>query len=89
MKYVAAADRYERMTYRACGNSGLKLPGISLGLWHNFGGVDSFEKGREIVLKAFDLGITHLIWPIITDRRQVLQKDHGKDTEKGSQGLSR
>ncbi|NLM97572.1 MAG: L-glyceraldehyde 3-phosphate reductase [Halanaerobiaceae bacterium] len=59
MKYVAAADRYERMTYRACGNSGLKLPGISLGLWHNFGGVDSFEKGREIVLKAFDLGITH------------------------------
>lgn len=59
MIYSAAGDRYEKMRYKRCGNSGLKLPRISLGLWHNFGGVDSFEKGREIVLNAFDLGITH------------------------------
>jgi L-glyceraldehyde 3-phosphate reductase len=47
------------MHYRRCGRSGLKLPAISLGLWHNFGGVDTFENGRAMVRRAFDLGITH------------------------------
>ena len=47
------------MRYNRCGRSGLKLPAISLGLWHNFGGVDNFESGRAIVRRAFDLGITH------------------------------
>jgi L-glyceraldehyde 3-phosphate reductase len=51
--------RYERMPYRRCGRSGLRLPAISLGLWHNFGSVDPFDAGRAIVLRAFDLGITH------------------------------
>jgi L-glyceraldehyde 3-phosphate reductase len=59
MSYSAAADRYQTMTYRRCGRSGLKLPAISLGLWHNFGDVDSFENGRSMLLRAFDLGITH------------------------------
>lgn len=54
-----AEDRYEKMTYNRCGRSGLKLPAVSLGLWHNFGGVDRYETGRATVLKAFDLGITH------------------------------
>ena len=57
--YLPEADRYETMQYRRCGRSGLKLPLLSLGLWHNFGGWDSFETGREILRKAFDLGITH------------------------------
>ncbi len=52
-------NRYERMKYARCGNSGVKLPKISLGLWHNFGGVDAYETGKEMVLRAFDLGITH------------------------------
>ena len=47
------------MKYNRCGNSGLLLPAISLGLWHNFGGVDVFENGRKIVRHAFDKGITH------------------------------
>jgi L-glyceraldehyde 3-phosphate reductase len=59
MNYVAANDRYKQMVYRRCGNSGLKLPVISLGLWHNFGGVDRFEDARAMILRAFDLGITH------------------------------
>jgi L-glyceraldehyde 3-phosphate reductase len=59
MDYKPAADRYEQMQYRRCGQSGLKLPVLSLGLWHNFGGVDAFETGRAIVHKAFDAGITH------------------------------
>jgi L-glyceraldehyde 3-phosphate reductase len=52
-------DRYERMPYRRCGRTGLKLPAVSLGLWHNFGSVDPFDTAREIVLRAFDLGVTH------------------------------
>ena len=48
------------MRYNRCGRSGIKLPAISLGLWHNFGGVDTFENGRAIVLRAFDQGITHI-----------------------------
>ena len=47
------------MTYNRCGRSGIRLPAISLGLWHNFGGVDDFKNGRRIVRKAFDSGITH------------------------------
>ncbi len=57
--YAAAPDRYERMEYRRCGRSGLDLPAISLGLWHNFGGDDPYERSRAIVRRAFDLGITH------------------------------
>jgi L-glyceraldehyde 3-phosphate reductase len=59
MPYIANDKRYEKMTYNRTGNSGLKLPAISLGLWHNFGGVDSFENGRKMLRRAFDLGITH------------------------------
>jgi L-glyceraldehyde 3-phosphate reductase len=57
--YLADSDRYGRIPYKRCGKSGLKLPLISLGLWHNFGDVDTFENGREIVRFAFDNGITH------------------------------
>jgi L-glyceraldehyde 3-phosphate reductase len=60
MDYTPAADRYEATPYRRCGRSGLRLPPISLGLWHNFGGVDAFENGRAIVRRAFDRGVTHL-----------------------------
>ncbi|MFD0714641.1 L-glyceraldehyde 3-phosphate reductase [Paenibacillus sp. GCM10027626] len=59
MVYAANEARYETMKYNRCGRSGLKLPAISLGLWHNFGGVDTFENGRAILHRAFDLGITH------------------------------
>jgi L-glyceraldehyde 3-phosphate reductase len=60
MNYRPAEDRYEQLSYRRCGRSGLRLPPISLGLWHNFGGVDVFENGRAIVRRAFDRGVTHL-----------------------------
>ncbi|WP_433945956.1 L-glyceraldehyde 3-phosphate reductase [Paenibacillus sp. SN-8-1] len=59
MVYTASEDRYESMKYNRVGRSGLKLPAISLGLWHNFGGADKFENGREMIRRAFDLGITH------------------------------
>lgn len=59
MNFLAQDDRYDRMIFRRCGRSGLKLPVISLGLWHNFGGVDVFEQGRTIIRQAFDAGITH------------------------------
>ncbi len=59
MTYVPAPDRYEAMRYRRSGRSGLDLPLVSLGLWHNFGGVDPLERSRAIVRRAFDLGITH------------------------------
>lgn len=59
MGYSADDKRYEMMTYRRCGKSGLKLPAISLGLWHNFGGIDKYENGRAMIRRAFDLGITH------------------------------
>lgn len=59
MTYLADDKRYEMMTYRRCGKSGLKLPAISLGLWHNFGGIDTYENGRAMIRRAFDLGITH------------------------------
>jgi L-glyceraldehyde 3-phosphate reductase len=59
MFYNPFGERYEKMQYNRCGKSGLKLPAISLGLWHNFGGVDAFENGRKIIHSAFDAGITH------------------------------
>ena len=59
MTYVPARDRYERMPYRRCGRSGLLLPAVSLGLWHNFGHDRPLETSRAIVRRAFDLGITH------------------------------
>ncbi len=59
MQYQPAADRYKEMQYRRCGKSGLKLPAISLGLWHNFGYVNMLENGRDMLRTAFDNGITH------------------------------
>jgi L-glyceraldehyde 3-phosphate reductase len=59
MDWLPAAGRYDTMQYRRCGRSGLRLPGISLGLWQNFGGADRFEQGRAVVRRAFDLGVTH------------------------------
>jgi L-glyceraldehyde 3-phosphate reductase len=59
MTYTAKENRYEAMKYRRCGRSGLKLPEISLGFWHNFGGVDRYKTGRETVLTAFDCGVCH------------------------------
>jgi L-glyceraldehyde 3-phosphate reductase len=59
MTYLPSDTRYDTMFYRRCGQSGLMLPAISLGLWHNFGGVDTFENARTMVFRAFDLGITH------------------------------
>ena len=59
MVYLADEKRYEKMKYNYCGVSGLKLPAISLGLWHNFGGVDTLTNARKMLRKAFDLGITY------------------------------
>ncbi len=60
MTYLASPNRYKDMIYRRCGRSGIKLPAVSLGLWHNFGGVDVEENFRKILHLAFDSGITHL-----------------------------
>ncbi|MFU8861021.1 MAG: L-glyceraldehyde 3-phosphate reductase [Cyclonatronaceae bacterium] len=57
--YQPSPSRYDSMSYRRCGRSGLMLPEIALGLWHNFSGVDTFENGRAMVRRAFDLGVTH------------------------------
>jgi L-glyceraldehyde 3-phosphate reductase len=59
MPYTPPAERYDRMRYRRTGRSGLKLPAISLGLWHNFGGDRTYETGRAILRRAFDRGVTH------------------------------
>ncbi|MFU8847262.1 MAG: aldo/keto reductase [Opitutales bacterium] len=59
MSYQAKSERYESMPYPRCGRSGLKLPRLTLGLWHNFGDVDDFENGRRLLRFAFDAGITH------------------------------
>src|SRR5918997_2229614 len=59
MTYRPAEDRYDGMPFRRCGRSGVLLPAVSLGLWHNFGSVDPFDTARAMVLRAFDLGITH------------------------------
>jgi L-glyceraldehyde 3-phosphate reductase len=59
MSHLPSDTRYDTMRYNRCGRSGLKLPAVSLGLWHNFGGADAFENARAMVRRAFDLGITH------------------------------
>ncbi len=59
MTYLPQENRYDTMKYNRCGKWGLKLPAVSLGLWHNFGGIDILENGREMLHRAFDLGITH------------------------------
>ena len=58
--YIADNSRYNNMEYKRCGRSGVLLPKVSLGLWHNFGGVDTYERSRQILRHAFDKGITHL-----------------------------
>lgn len=84
MTYLPSASRYDTMRYNRCGRSGLLLPAVSLGLWHNFGGVDPFESARDIVRRAFDLGITHLdlankygppLGSAEETLRRILQKD--------------
>lgn len=59
MSYIASENRYETMKYNRTGNSGLKLPAISLGMWHNFGSINNFEQSRKLAKCAFDLGVTH------------------------------
>jgi L-glyceraldehyde 3-phosphate reductase len=59
MNYIADKNRYQKMEYRRCGKSGLLLPALSLGLWHNFGAIDKIENARAILQTAFDNGITH------------------------------
>jgi len=59
MNYKASESRYDSMVYNRCGKSGIKLPAISLGLWHNWGGIDDYENARDMTHRAFDLGITH------------------------------
>jgi len=59
MGYMALESRYDKMIYNRCGNSGLRLPVMSFGLWHNFGYKDSFDNSRLLIQKAFDLGVTH------------------------------
>jgi len=59
MAYAASKTRYDQMKFNRCGNSGLLLPAVSLGLWHNFGGGGDYQKMKDILLRAFDLGITH------------------------------
>ncbi|MHB8066067.1 MAG: aldo/keto reductase, partial [Ruminiclostridium sp.] len=59
MEYIANKNRYEKMKYNRCGKSGLLLPAMSLGLWHNFGDCAQYVNSRDMLLGAFDLGITH------------------------------
>jgi L-glyceraldehyde 3-phosphate reductase len=59
MHYKPSSERYEQMKYKRCGNSGVKLPLLSLGLWHNFGNSDNFENMENLIFRAFDLGINH------------------------------
>ncbi len=59
MAFLPSSQRYDSMEYRRCGKSGIKLPALSLGLWHNFGGIDHFENARNMITLAFDKGITH------------------------------
>lgn len=59
MTYLASNERYSTMRYNRCGKSGLKLPAVSLGLWHNYGDVNVYENSRAMISRAFDLGITH------------------------------
>lgn len=72
--YIASKERYTIMEYNRCGDSGLMLPKVSLGLWHNFGDTANFENMRQLCFTAFDNGITQLIWPIIMDRSRGVQR---------------
>ena len=74
MSYAAKDTRYDTMVYNRCGTGGLKLPAMSFGLWHNFGYGSTYSNAREMVLGAFDMGITHLIWPTIMGRRRDPQR---------------
>ena len=74
MKYQPSAERYDKMQYKYCGNSGLLLPRISLGLWHNFGSVDDFGVATDMIKYAFDNGVRILTWLIImAPFREVLR----------------
>ena len=77
-EYTASKTRYTETEgtdfYRHCGKSGLMLPPIALGLWHNFGSVDNYENMKQMCFTAFDHGITHLIWQIITVRYMEAQR---------------
>ena len=72
--YNASEKRYENMIYNRCGNSGLKLPAVSLGLWHNFGDTSSYETMKQICFTAFDNGITHFDLATITGRSPEVQR---------------
>lgn len=77
--YQPATGRYDQMKYKYCGKSGLQLPLISLGLWHNFGSVDDFVVAADMIKYAFDHGITHLIWQTTTVLfRGVLKQTSGE-----------
>ena len=71
--YIASDKRYETMKYNRCGKSGLMLPAVSLGLWHNFGDTSSFTNMEKLCFTAFDNGIT-LIWLIITGRSRAVPR---------------
>ena len=74
MKYQPSAERYDKMQYKYCGNSGLLLPRISLGLWHNFGSVDDFGVATDMIKYAFIMGLRILTWLIImAPFREVLR----------------
>mgnify|MGYP002091183807 CR=1 FL=1 len=72
--YKADKKRYDSMQYNRCGKSGLKLPIVSLGLWHNFGDISSYDNMKQMCFTAFDNGITHLTLQIIMDRNQEVLK---------------
>ena len=74
MKYNADSNRYSEMLYRTCGDSGVKLPLISLGLWHNFGGKVPLSNIKKILFYAFDKALLILIWQIIMAHLTVVQK---------------
>jgi hypothetical protein len=71
---MTVGNRYDKMIYTRCGRSGIMLPAISLGLWHNFGAIDDMRNCRAMIKTAFDLGITHSTLRIITARLPVLQR---------------
>lgn len=75
MAYQAAENRYQTMEYRRCGQSGLKLPIVSLGLWHNFGDTTQVENSRALLQRAFDLGSPILIWRITMVHRRVQRSE--------------
>lgn len=75
MAYQADENRYQTMEYRRCGHSGLKLPIVSLGLWHNFGDTTQIENSRALLQRAFDLGISHFDLANNYGRRRVQRNE--------------